>query len=94
MDSSNNNSDKEILIKRYLEAGLQYREIILILLCCHKVHVSLRTTNRIPRKLHLKRKNCPINTREVISKVKHEIQECGGCLRYRCMHHRLILSGY
>ena len=94
MNSSNNNPHKEMLIKRYFEAGLQYHEIILILAFRHKVHVSLRTMNRILRKLHLKRKNCPIDTREIISKVQYEIQESGGCLGYRSMHHRLILSGY
>ena len=94
MNSSNNNPHKEMLIKRYFETGLQYREIILILAFHHKVHVSLRTMNRILRKLYLKRKNCPIDTREIISKVQYEIQESGGCLGYRSMHHRLILSGY
>ena len=94
MNSSNNNPYKEMLIKRYFEAGLQYREIILILAFPHKVHVSLRTMNRILRKLHLKRKNCPIDKREIISKVQYEIQESGGCLGYRSIHHRLILLGY
>ena len=94
MNSSNNNPHKEMLIKRYFEAGLQYHEIILILAFRHKVHVSLRTMNRILRKLHLKRKNCPIDTREIISNFQYEIQESGGCLGYRSMHHRLILSGY
>ena len=94
MNSSNNNPDKEMLIKRYFEASLQYREIILIFAFRHKVHVSLRAMNRILRKLHLKRKNGPIDTREIFSKVQYEIQESGGCLGYRSMHHRLILWGY
>ena len=50
--------------------------------------------NRILRKLHLKRKNYPTDMRKKISKVQHDIQESGGCLEYRSMYHRLILSGY
>ena len=42
MNSSNNIPDKEMLIKRYFETGLQYREIILILSFRHKAHVSLK----------------------------------------------------
>ena len=83
MNSLNNNPDKEMLIKRYFKAGLQYREIILILSFSHKVHVGLRPMNRKLRKLHLKRENCPIGTREIISKVQQKIQEFGGCLGYR-----------
>ena len=77
------NVDREVLIKRYFNLGLNNAEIVLFLSLAHGLILSIRQLKRILHKLHLKRRSVPSDSDEIINAIEGELRSSGSSIGYR-----------
>ena len=80
------------LIICYFREGFQYKEILSLLLNCHKTSIKKRTFQRILIIVKLKRKNVKICSKDIASVALTEVEGSGSLLGCRSVHQRLRFS--
>ena len=80
------------LIICYFTEGFQYKEILSLLLNCHKISIKKRTFQRILIRVKLKRKNVKTCSADIANVALTEVEGCGSLLGCRSVHERLRSS--
>ena len=80
------------LIICYFREGFQYKEILSLLLNCHKISIKKRTFQIILIRVKLKRKNVKTCSTDIASVALTEVEGCGSLLGCSSVHQRLRSS--
>ena len=81
--------ERDDLIERYFQLGLQYWEILAFLLLSHGIVLSLRQLKRILARRGLRRRNNTSDVDTVLKAVETELNGSGRIVGYRGMWQRL-----
>ena len=74
------------LIKLYFMDEFKYTEIILLLVCRHRIRISVRHLKRILSNLGLRRRHLHFSSiRDVVNTIRQEASVSGQCIGYRSM---------
>ena len=93
MNTQQQNSSEEDVIKRYLCDGYSYSEILFFLAKYHNISISLRQLHRILRKYSLFGRKSYSSLNEIILALKMLLKESGSSLGYRSIHQKLRQLG-
>ncbi len=86
--------DVEDLVKSYFRLGFSNKEILCLLAHQHGVIISIRTLQRLCRKIYLFRRKNQTDIEEIASFVQSEMATSGRLQGYRWLHLRAIRRGY
>ena len=81
--------DRDEIIERYFNLGLQHHEIINFLSVAHGIIISLRQLKRVLKKRQLKRSTRQVDLGRVISAIESELERGANGIGYRAMWQRL-----
>lgn len=84
--------DRNTLVKRYFDLGLQYKEILEFLDTLHGIKLSLRHLKRILQSMGLQRRKGHASIDDIAALIEYELQGNGSCLGYRQMTQKLRLQ--
>ena len=82
--------DRDELIARYFQLGLQHWEILAFLMITHGIQLSLRQLKRILLSKGLRRRNDTSDMEDVLKAIEKELNGSGSIVGYRGMWQRLV----
>ena len=85
----NQNVHRNDLLVQYFHLGLDYKEILALLVLLHGFQLSLRQLKRVLGQRTLGRRRNPSDLMDVVSAIEHELTGSGSSLGYRSMSQRL-----
>lgn len=86
-------TNRNKLIEIYFHLGLEYKDIVNILIAKHKILLSERTLKRTLQRQGLFRRKNYTNLQEVVAFIRRELQGSGSCHGYRWMFEKCKLNG-
>ena len=86
------NIERDAYIERYFNLGMDYDEILILLVVSHNIQLSLRQLKRIFVTKGLRRRKNHSDPEAIVSAVEQELKGSGRLLGYRQMHQRLRLD--
>ena len=86
------NIERDVYIERYFNLGMDYDEILILLVASHNIQLSLRQLKRILVKKGLRRRKNHSDPEAIVSAVEQQLKGSGRLLGYRQMHQRLRLD--
>ena len=86
------NIERDAYIEWYFNLGMDYDEILILLVASHNIQLSLRQLQRILVKKGLGRRKNHSDPEAIVSAVEQELKGSGRLLGYRQMHQRLPLD--
>ena len=89
----NTSGSIESVIEAYFRNGFQYKEILGMLSLFHNRQLSLRTLQRILRRMSYRRRALNTQTQVVIDAINQDLQLNGNSKGYRAMHQILKRNG-
>lgn len=86
------NIERDVYIERYFNLGMDYDEILILLVAAHNIQLSLRQLKRILLKKGLRRRKNQSDPEAIVSAIEQELKRSGRLLGYRQMHQKLRLD--
>ena len=84
--------DRDVYIERYFNLGMDYAEILMLLVAAHGIQLSLRQLKRILLRKGLRRRKNHSDPEVIVAAVEQELKKSGSLLGYRQMHQKLRLD--
>lgn len=82
--------ERDVLIERYFQLGLQHQEILAFLMLSHGIVLSLRQLKRILARRQLRRRNNTSDMDAVLQAIDTELNGSGSTVGYRALWQRLL----